>query len=164
MSRKSRDAELLEDNRISKNYFIGFTFLLIPHPLSLIPFNEVLILIREKKLFIVLIFGLLICAACRKPTTVYQGVGLVEEVQKETLMIQINHEEIKGLMPAMSMPYRVKDKAMLERVKSGDKVDFTVEDGSSGIFLIEIKKAEANPNSNSPAPPANANQSSKTPN
>jgi Cu/Ag efflux protein CusF len=124
----------------------------------------VLILLREKKIFVVLLFALLTLSACRKPTVVYQGAGLVEEVQKETSMIQINHEEIKGLMPAMSMPYRVKDKAMLDMVKPGDKVDFTVEDGSSGIFLIEIKPAVANPNNNSSAPSANANQSSKTPN
>ncbi len=121
-------------------------------------------MLREKKIFVVLLFALLSLSACRKPTVVYQGAGLVEEVQKETSMIQINHEEIKGLMPAMSMPYRVKDKAMLDMVKPGDKVDFTVEDGSSGIFLIEIKPAEAIPNKNSSAPAANANQSSKTPN
>ena len=120
-------------------------------------------LFRERKIFVVLLFGLLSLTACRKPTVVYQGAGSVEEVHKDTATIQINHEEIKGLMPAMSMPYRVKDKAMLDAVKPGDKVDFTVEDSSAGIFLIDIKKAEENPNSNSAAPPANANQSSKTP-
>ena len=118
----------------------------------------------EKKIFVILLFGLLVLTACRKPTVVYQGIGLVEEVQKETATVQINHEEIKGLMPAMSMPYRVKDKALLDLVKPGDKVDFTVEDGSSGIFLIEIKKAGEKSNADSSAPPANANQSSKTPN
>ena len=117
---------------------------------------------KGKKIVVILLFGLVL-AACRKPTTVYQGVGLVEEVHKDTATVQINHEEIKGLMPAMSMPYRVKDKALLDAVKPGDKVDFTVEDSSSGIFLIGLKKAEAKSNTDSSAPPANANQSSKTP-
>jgi Cu/Ag efflux protein CusF len=120
-------------------------------------------LFNEKKILIVLLFGLVALSACRKPTTVYQAIGQVEEVQRETSMIQINHEEIKGLMPAMSMPYRVKDKAMLDMVKPGDKVDFTVEDSSAGIYLTAIKKADGEANSNSSAPPANANQSSKTP-
>ncbi len=118
---------------------------------------------REKKLIVVLLFGLLMFAACRKPTVVYQGVGMVEEVNKDIATVQINHEEIKGLMPAMSMPYRVKDKALLDMVKPGDKVDFTVEDGSSGIYLIGVKPTEATLNNNSGTPPANANQSSKTP-
>jgi len=65
---------------------------------------------------------------------------VVEGVDKSVDQIQINHGEIKGYMPAMSMPYRVKDKAMLDMVKPGDKVSFTLEDTAKGAVLIEIKK------------------------
>ncbi|MEW6128710.1 MAG: copper-binding protein [Acidobacteriota bacterium] len=86
---------------------------------------------------------LLMLTACRKPTVVYQGQGLVEEVHPDTATVQINHEEIKGFMPAMSMPYHVKDKTMLDALKVGDRVNFTVEDSTSGTVLIDLKKADA---------------------
>jgi Cu(I)/Ag(I) efflux system protein CusF len=73
---------------------------------------------------------------------VFSGAGVVEGVDKSIDTIQINHGDIKGYMPAMSMPYRVKDKAMLDLVKPGDKVTFTLEDTSKGAVLIEIKKTE----------------------
>ena len=73
---------------------------------------------------------------------VFNGAGVVEGVDRSIDTIQINHGDIKGYMPAMSMPYRVKDKAMLDLVKPGDKVTFTLEDTSKGAVLIEIKKAE----------------------
>lgn len=71
---------------------------------------------------------------------VFNGEGVVEGVDRSIDTIQINHGDIKGYMPAMSMPYRVKDKSMLDLVKSGDKVTFTLEDTSKGAVLIEIKK------------------------
>ena len=71
---------------------------------------------------------------------VFSGDGVVEGVDRSIDTIQINHGDIKGYMPAMSMPYRVKDKAMLDLVKPGDKVTFTLEDTSKGPVLIEIKK------------------------
>lgn len=82
-------------------------------------------------------------ASCnRKPTTpvLHEGVGVVEEINKEAVTVQINHEDIKGYMPAMSMPFKVKNPALLDAVKTGDKVDFTLEDSSAGIFVIDLKK------------------------
>lgn len=72
---------------------------------------------------------------------VFSGEGVVEGVDRSIDTIQINHGDIKGYMPAMSMPYRVKDKSMLDLVKPGDKVTFTLEDKTGGAVLIEIKKA-----------------------
>jgi Cu(I)/Ag(I) efflux system protein CusF len=74
---------------------------------------------------------------------VFRGQGVVEGVDRSIDTIQINHGDIKGYMPAMSMPYRVKDKSMLDLVKQGDKVTFTLEDTGKGAVLIEIKKVAA---------------------
>ena len=38
-------------------------------------------------------------------------------------------------MPAMTMVYRVKDKAMLDNLKSGDKIKFDA-DGVGGEFTV----------------------------
>ena len=45
-----------------------------------------------------------------------------------TSEITVNHEEIPGFMPAMTMPYKVKDPAVVEEVEPGDKI-------AAGIFL-----------------------------
>ena len=82
-------------------------------------------------------------ASCKsKPSTpvIHEGVGVVVEVDEGASTIQINHEAIPNYMPAMSMPYKVKDKSLLANVKTGDKVDFTVEDSPAGIFVINLKK------------------------
>jgi Cu(I)/Ag(I) efflux system protein CusF len=85
---------------------------------------------------------LLATSCSKKPSVpvIHEGVGVIEEVDQEASTIQINHEEIKGYMPAMSMPYKVKDKSLLEKIKPGDKVNFTMEDSSAGIFIIDLKK------------------------
>jgi len=80
-------------------------------------------------------------AQASKDKNIFNGEGVVEGVDKSIDTIQINHGDIKGYMPAMSMPYHVKDKSMLDLVKPGDKISFTLEDTGRGAVLIEIKKA-----------------------
>jgi len=55
-------------------------------------------------------------------------------------MIEIDHEDIKGLMPAMQMPFHVKDKGLLEGIKRGDRIEFTVENGVSGMLVTAVRK------------------------
>lgn len=104
-------------------------------------------LINQRKIILcaaLLMLALFVVSCQRKPSTpvTYEGVGVIEEVNTETATVQINHDEIKGYMPPMSMPYKVKDKSLLDQVKTGDKVDFTIEDSSAGTFLIGMKKKD----------------------
>ena len=55
---------------------------------------------------------------------VYQATGVVESINEERTVVQINHEDIKGLMPAMNMPFPVSDKSLLEGIAAGDRVSF----------------------------------------
>jgi protein SCO1/2 len=68
------------------------------------------------------------------------GVGIVESFDQERATIQIDHEDIKGLMPAMNMPFAVKDKALLDSVNPGDKIDFWVEQTASGLVVVRLQK------------------------
>ena len=43
----------------------------------------------------------------------YQSTGIITEVRPESGIVELKHEEIKGLMPAMSMMFYVKNKADL---------------------------------------------------
>ena len=69
--------------------------------------------------------------------------GEVRKVDKDTKKITIKHGEIRNLdMPGMTMLFQVKDPAMLERVKPGDKVKFRAEKAGGGIVVTEIQVAE----------------------
>jgi Cu(I)/Ag(I) efflux system periplasmic protein CusF len=69
--------------------------------------------------------------------------GEVRKVDRDTKKITIKHGEIKNLdMPGMTMLFQVKDPAMLDRVKPGDKVKFKAEKAGGGIVLTEIQVAK----------------------
>jgi len=71
----------------------------------------------------------------------YPGTGVVAHINRDEGWIEINHEEIKDLMPAMQMEFNVKDKSLLDRAKVGDRVDFTIVETEKGEYLTDIKPA-----------------------
>ena len=73
----------------------------------------------------------------------YPATGVVALINKKEGWIEINHDEIKDLMPAMQMEFWVKDKSLLDKVKVGDRVDFTVVEMKKGEYLTEIKRSSA---------------------
>ena len=67
----------------------------------------------------------------------------VRKVDKDAKKITLKHGEIKNLeMPAMTMVFQVKDAALLEKVKAGDKVKFKAEKVNSGYAVTEIEVAK----------------------
>ena len=54
-------------------------------------------------------------------------------------ILVLNHEEIPGIMMAMTMPFPVADPAMLEGLSEGDAVEFEVEQQGSNIVIVAIK-------------------------
>jgi Cu/Ag efflux protein CusF len=54
--------------------------------------------------------------------------------------VQINHEEIKGLMPAMNMPFPVSNKSLLEKIAAGDRVSFDLMAKRDGFLVVGIRK------------------------
>lgn len=66
--------------------------------------------------------------------------GEIRKVDKDTKKITIKHSEIENLdMPGMTMIFQVKDTAMLDKVKAGDKVKFTAEKSGGAIVITEIE-------------------------
>jgi len=69
--------------------------------------------------------------------------GEVRRVDKAGGKISLKHGEIKNLdMPPMSMVFQVSDKALLDKVKVGDKVNFTASqvNGDYTVMSIEVRK------------------------
>ena len=62
--------------------------------------------------------------------------GEVKKVDKGSGKVTISHEPLENLgMPKMTMVFRVKDPAMLDRLKEGDKILF-VADKVNGAFTV----------------------------
>lgn len=67
----------------------------------------------------------------------------VRKVDKDARKITLKHGEIKNLdMPPMTMVFQVKDPAMLEKVKKGDKVKFTADKVNGAYTVTSIEPAK----------------------
>jgi Cu/Ag efflux protein CusF len=54
-------------------------------------------------------------------------VGVVTAIDPTTGALTLDHEEIKGLMPAMVMMYRVDPRSVSDGLRLGDKIEFGLE-------------------------------------
>ena len=69
--------------------------------------------------------------------------GEIRKVDLETKKITIKHGEIRNLdMPGMTMVFQVKDPALLDTVKAGDKVRFRAEKAGGAIVVTDIQPAK----------------------
>jgi protein SCO1/2 len=91
-------------------------------------------------------------SACTRPderTFTLQGQVLSLEPARKLLTIK--HEEIKGFMPAMTMPYEVRDGTLLDGLAAGDLINATLVVVSNGAYLSAIKKVGQAPLEKPPA-------------
>jgi len=80
-------------------------------------------------------------SACRpSDQREYTLQGQVLSVAENRRQATINHEEIKGFMAAMSMPYNVRDPKQLEGVAPGDLVNAKLIVLSTDAYLTNVTK------------------------
>lgn len=72
----------------------------------------------------------------------YQGVGVVKSLNPKAPAIEIDHEDIEGLMPAMQMEFPVTDAKLLNGIAINDRIDFTIENKAGEMRVTAIKKKE----------------------
>lgn len=91
-----------------------------------------------------LTFGLFACnsekASEQGEKKNFKGIGVVKNIDAEKGEITIDHEEIKGLMSAMTMDFPVADKKLFEEVKVGDKIEFEISKDGTKMIVTRIKK------------------------
>lgn len=78
------------------------------------------------------------CVSCARPEAVgqhYQLKGKVVSVDKAHAQVLIDHEEVIGLMPAMAMPFTLKDEDAMQTVASGDQIQATLVVSETGTWL-----------------------------
>jgi protein SCO1/2 len=97
-------------------------------------------------------FALLVCAcSTRSDQRVYTLHGQVLAVAPNHDAATIKHDEIKGLMPAMTMPYKVKEAKLLDHIVPGDLVNATLVVVSNDAYLTEVNKTGSAPLEQPPA-------------
>lgn len=70
----------------------------------------------------------------------YNAKGKITKINAQLGSIELDHEEIPGLMPRMIMEFFVKDKALLNGLTVGDSVDFVIEYKHPTETITSIKK------------------------
>lgn len=66
--------------------------------------------------------------------------GEIRKIDKENGKITIKHGEIKHMdMPAMTMVFTAKDKALLDKVQVGEKVQFIVIQDAGKMVVTDIQ-------------------------
>lgn len=77
------------------------------------------------------------------PASADMANGEVRKVDKENKKITLKHGPIKNLdMPGMTMVFGIKDVAMLDVLKVGDKVKFKAEQTGTVITVTDIQAAK----------------------
>jgi len=78
--------------------------------------------------------------AAHHPTASDMADGEIRKVDKEAAKLTIKHGEIKSLdMPAMTMVFQVKDAAVLDKVKAGDKVRFKASNEGGKFTITDLQ-------------------------
>lgn len=68
---------------------------------------------------------------------IFEGVGEVLIVSQEKSLIVIDHKDIKGYHPTMTMRYPVEPKTLLKGLKPGDRIKFKIDAAKKKIVAIE---------------------------
>jgi len=71
----------------------------------------------------------------------YKGRGFVTKINNDLGSVELDHEEIPNLMPAMKMEFTVTDKRMLKDIAVGDTAIFVVEYMQGAEKIASIEKA-----------------------
>lgn len=93
-------------------------------------------------------------ATSSKESKTYEVTGVVRELKVDGKTVVIKHDEIPGYMQAMTMPFEVRDAALLKGLEAGDGVKFRlrVTDDDGWIDRMEVTSKGGRINAVAPEP------------
>jgi len=104
------------------------------------------------KFRVVAVVTVLVAAASCSNAKTYEMRGQILGVNRDKMEILVKHEDIPGLMPAMTMPWKVQNVNMLDTLGPGDLItsEIVVED-NQGVVTKITKLGTAKPDVPAPA-------------
>jgi len=70
----------------------------------------------------------------------YPGKGKITKINTELKSVELDHEDIPGLMPKMIMEFYVSGPAKIDELKVGDNVNFTLRYKDHQETIVAITK------------------------
>jgi protein SCO1/2 len=74
------------------------------------------------------------------PEGLYEFRGVVVALDRARALVEVSHEAIPGVMPAMTMPYEVADRAILDGITAGDRVRGTLRVDARGLVVVALTR------------------------
>lgn len=75
------------------------------------------------------------------PMAAALAAGVVQKVDRQAGMVTIQHGELKSVgMPPMTMAYKAKEPAMVDRAKEGEKIKFRLENLHGTYTITALEK------------------------
>lgn len=87
----------------------------------------------------------LVCMGVTACAKRYPAEGLVLRVERDRQTVTISHREVRGYMPAMAMPFRVKNTAELSGLAPGARVQFQIEVSKRGAVVRNLRAQALGP-------------------
>ena len=79
-------------------------------------------------------------------TTEIPATGVIRKIDKNTGNLTIAHDPVEALgWPKMTMLFRLKDPALMQQIKEGDKVKFFFQKSNDDYVISRFAKMEENP-------------------
>jgi len=72
----------------------------------------------------------------------YPAKGKVTKIDRDIGSIELDHKEIKDVMPEMRMEFYVSDRSILNGLRVGDEVDFTLRYKHPTETIVAITKSK----------------------
>jgi protein SCO1/2 len=73
----------------------------------------------------------------------YQARGLIRGLPPDHKTLEIEHEDIRGFMPSMTMPFEVRDEKETSGLKIGDGISFRLSVTPSDSWIDQIQKIDS---------------------
>lgn len=73
----------------------------------------------------------------------YKASGIVISIPPGKRNLIVKHDKIPGFMDAMTMPFPVRDSAILDHIKPKDFIKFTIQVNKGKTMITEIQKMES---------------------
>lgn len=104
--------------------------------------DDWLLLITTALVILAIFFPQIRAATLAESGATYEGRGSVVSVDEKANRITLKHEEIKALMPAMTMEFPVRLGEMFNGLRPGDRVRFTLSPQGAEFVIENIDKEE----------------------
>ena len=94
----------------------------------------------SRTILIALLFAVMGAPAQAQTAAAHQATGVVKSVDRTKSAVTLAHDPVKSLnWPAMTMGFTVKDKALLDTLQPGRKIEFAFVQEGKNYVITSVK-------------------------